>query len=59
MQILPTLNSSLILSVAIQLVRQIPDDLYKQLIVHPFLSRKPRKYHTMNKNFKYNIPAKS
>jgi len=50
---LPALESNLIISVAVQLVRQLPEDLYQQLVVHPVQSKKTfRKYSTLPKNFK-------
>jgi len=50
---LPPLDSNLIISVAVQLVRQLPEDLYQQLVVHPVQSKKPsRKFNTLPKNFK-------
>jgi len=53
LQILPPLNANLIISIAVQLVRQLPEEMYKHLLLHPFVSRKPRKYSTLNKNFKF------
>lgn len=50
---LPPLNTNSIISVAVQLVRQLPDELYKDLVVHPFQQKKNlRKYATLPKNFK-------
>jgi len=54
---LPPLDSNLIISVAVQLVRQLPEDIYQQLVVHPVQSKKPyRKYNTLPKNFKATAP---
>lgn len=50
---LPQLDSNLIISVAVQLVRQIPEELYQQLVIHPVQGKKSfRKYNTLPKNFK-------
>jgi len=50
---LPPLDANLIITVAVQLVRQLPEELYQQLVVHPVQSKKTfRKYNTLPKNFK-------
>jgi len=50
---LPPLDSNLVISVAVQLVRQLPEELYQQLVAHPIQSKKHiRKYNTLPKNFK-------
>jgi len=52
---LPPLDANLIISVAIHLVRQLPEDLYHQLVTHPYQTRKTRKYNTLPKNFKAEV----
>ena len=54
---LPSLDSNLIISVAVHLVRQLPDTLYQQLVTHPYQSKKGRKYNTLPKSFKSGTTA--
>eukprot|EP01117_Protostelium_nocturnum_P019967 TRINITY_DN8791_c0_g1_i1.p1 TRINITY_DN8791_c0_g1~~TRINITY_DN8791_c0_g1_i1.p1 ORF type:complete len:359 (+),score=111.25 TRINITY_DN8791_c0_g1_i1:84-1160(+) len=50
---LPPLEANVIISVAIQLLRQLPDDLYKRLMQHPWKAKKSsRKFNTLPRNFK-------
>jgi len=49
----PDLDYNLIVSVTVQLVRQLPDDVYERLVVHPFTGKKGTKKHTtLPKSFK-------
>jgi len=50
-RVFPPLNANLIISIAVQLVRELPAELYEQLISHPFL-KKEKKFNTMPKNLK-------
>jgi len=53
---LPSLDANLILSVAVQLVRQLPEELYNRLVEHPYQSKKPlKKFNTLPKNFKTTV----
>jgi len=57
---LPLIDSNLIITVAVQLVRQLPEELYQQLVVHTVQSKKPfRKYNTLPKNFKASLDETS
>lgn len=49
---LPPLDTNSILTVAISLVRQLPDELYKELVTHPWRPKKKSKFKTLPRNFK-------
>jgi cell cycle arrest protein BUB2 len=49
---MPPLEANLSISLTVQLVRQLPEELYEKLVVHPYKSSRDRKYNTLPKNFK-------
>ncbi|PRP75134.1 bub2 protein, partial [Planoprotostelium fungivorum] len=55
----PPLDSHTIITVAVQIVRNIPDDLWKKIVQHPWKYKKSaKKFNTLPRNFKAIKPSK-
>jgi len=49
----PALDAASIIEVTIHMVRQLPEELYNRLVLHPFQSKKSgKKFNTLPRNFK-------